>query len=435
VASPVIIANGVSKKFARSLKRSFVYGARDLLRHAAGFAPDNTLRASEFWAISDVSFELEPGRALGIVGRNGSGKTTLLRTVCGILQPTSGQIRVSGKIAPLLALGAGFKPVLSGRENIYLNMSLLGTDESQIRQRLSSVIGFAELEDAIDAPLGTYSSGMLARLGFSCAIHTEPSILVVDEILSVGDARFRAKCRNEINRLRKSGTSMLIVSHSAVSIETLCDEAIWLDEGKIAASGKPKSVIDAYERAEALRNASPKDQSPVPAPSQGAVVVSGAVSLGPLSIEAVELFGPENSAQFISGVEGSIRIRIRSSVDMTLLSVNVLIAQIGGASETVQLLMSRDQQGWLRIEAGKTTEVVLTFAPVTLAAGTYRAKVSISQSERHDICAVMDHLRLVVSDRSFGNRAQFLQPHRWSSDRAEQFDGVNAGPPEALEEF
>src|SRR4030095_606404 len=159
-----VAVRGVAKKFARSLKRSFLYGARDIGRLLAGRGQDDTLRPTEFWAVRDVSFELRRGRSIGIVGLNGSGKTTLLRMICGILRPTLGSVAVRGRIAPMLALGAGFKPVLSRRHNVFLTLSLLGVAERDIRTRYASIVDFAELHEAIDAPLGTYSSGMQARL-------------------------------------------------------------------------------------------------------------------------------------------------------------------------------------------------------------------------------------------------------------------------------
>jgi lipopolysaccharide transport system ATP-binding protein len=244
----------VSKKFSRSLKRSFLYGVCDVARTIVGGEADATLRRSEFWALKDVSFQLHRGQAIGVIGFNGSGKTTLLRIIAGILRPTLGTVRITGRIAPLLALGAGFKPVLSGRENIFLNLSLLGVAPWDIRSRFDSIVEFAELGEVIDAPIGTYSSGLLARLGFACAVHTNPDILIVDEALSVGDTRFRVKCRNRINELRKNGTAMLLVSHSAITIQMLSDECVYLKEGRVAAQGRPVEVVKIYE-ADAARSA------------------------------------------------------------------------------------------------------------------------------------------------------------------------------------
>ena len=264
----------VSKKFARSLKRSFVYGARDIGRLLLGqLAPGrwlpratpDALRPSEFWAVRDVSFELRRGRSLGIVGQNGSGKTTLLRMVAGVLRPTLGSVRADGAIAPMLALGAGFKPVLSGRENVFLNLALLGVGERAARERFDAILDFAELHDAIDAPLGTYSSGMQARLGFACAVHTEPSILIIDEVLAVGDARFRMKCRNRINELHRAGTALLFVSHSPILVEALCDEALLLRGGRTVQLGPPREVLKTYED-ELLRHAAGPQQARVERP-------------------------------------------------------------------------------------------------------------------------------------------------------------------------
>ncbi|NEP28570.1 ABC transporter ATP-binding protein, partial [Moorena sp. SIO3I6] len=187
--SEVILSiNGVSKKFCRDLKRSLLYGVHDIGTELLGLRQkDDKLRKKEFWALKDVSIQLRRGEAIGLVGKNGSGKSTLLRIISGLIKPDVGSVEVKGRLAPLIALGAGFNPILTGRENIYANMSILGLSKKEIDQRFDQVLEFAEIGDAIDSPVQTYSSGMAARLGFASAIHTEPDILLIDEVLAVGD--------------------------------------------------------------------------------------------------------------------------------------------------------------------------------------------------------------------------------------------------------
>ncbi|WP_416675832.1 ABC transporter ATP-binding protein [Egbenema bharatensis] len=244
----VLSVQGVAKKFCRSLRRSLFYGVQDIAGELMGSRRQNTkLRSQEFWALDDVSFELHRGEAIGLVGVNGSGKTTLLRIISGLIRPDKGSVRVRGQVAPLIALGAGFSPVLTGRENVYANMSILGLSKQQIDDRFEEVVDFAELWDAIDTPVQNYSSGMAARLGFSCAVHTDPNILLIDEVLAVGDIKFRSKCERKLHGLLEQGTSFVLVSHYAQSLLNICTSAVYLSRGRITLSGDPRDVLERYE--------------------------------------------------------------------------------------------------------------------------------------------------------------------------------------------
>ncbi|MCH8948998.1 MAG: ABC transporter ATP-binding protein [Chloroflexi bacterium] len=200
----------------------------------------------EFWALQDISFSMERGECLGLVGPNGSGKSTLLRVIAGISKPTSGTVTVNGRISTLLELGAGFHPRMSGRENALVNAVLLGLSLAEAREALPSIIEFSELGDFIEQPLRTYSSGMFVRLGFAVAIHVQPEILLIDEVLAVGDAEFQSKCFDHLERLRQDGVTVIIASHDLPSIQRYTDRAVLLDHGRIVLEGPPANVLHEY---------------------------------------------------------------------------------------------------------------------------------------------------------------------------------------------
>jgi len=200
----------------------------------------------DFWALKNINLKVDSGEVVGIIGPNGAGKSTLLKVVARVLKPTTGRIRTFGHIAPLLELGAGFDPELTGRENIYLNGAILGYSKSEINERLDSIVEFSGLQEFIDAPLRTYSTGMFARLGFSVATAKRPDVLIVDEILGVGDAEFQTRSYERIQEFRASGTTILLVSHSMDRVEEMCSKVVWLDGGELVSLGSPKAIISDY---------------------------------------------------------------------------------------------------------------------------------------------------------------------------------------------
>jgi len=205
------------------------------------------LQPSEtFPALTDVSFSVPKGATYGVIGRNGSGKSSALKLVAGITKPTSGTVRVDGRISALIELGAGFHPEISGRENVFINGIMLGLSKRQIQERFDDIVDFAELREFIDAPVKTYSSGMYMRLGFAVAIHVDPDVLLVDEVLAVGDEGFTHKCLDKFAEFRRRGKTILLVTHSLNLVERFCDEALWLDEGRVQTHGDPKRVVGAY---------------------------------------------------------------------------------------------------------------------------------------------------------------------------------------------
>ena len=201
----------------------------------------------EFWALQDVSFDIRKGEVFGLIGLNGAGKTTFLKLVAGVLKPTAGTVRVEGEIAPLIELGAGFDPDLTARENIYMNGAVLGYNTAYMRERFQDIIDFSELKDFVDVPVKNFSSGMYARLGFAIATLVRPDVLIVDEILGVGDFRFQKKCQRRIQELMGGGTTVLMVSHTGETIKKFCSRAAWLENGRLREIGPATEVCAHYE--------------------------------------------------------------------------------------------------------------------------------------------------------------------------------------------
>lgn len=202
----------------------------------------------DFWALKDVSFQIEQGEAVGIIGHNGAGKSTILKLLYNITAPTKGEIRINGRLAALIEVASGFHPELTGRENVYLNGSLLGMKRREITRKLASIVDFAGVSQFIDTPVKRYSTGMYLRLGFAIAAHLDPDVLLLDEILAVGDAEFQSKCIERINQLKKSGKTIVFVSHNLAAVESLCDRVFLLRQGELFTSGPPRQVISEYER-------------------------------------------------------------------------------------------------------------------------------------------------------------------------------------------
>jgi ABC-type polysaccharide/polyol phosphate transport system ATPase subunit len=239
----------VSKKFCRSLKKSMVYGITDSMKNMVGLSSHSErLRANEFWAMEDVSFELKQGESLGLIGPNGSGKTTLLKMLNGIFWPDKGKISMRGRMGALISVGAGFHPLLTGRENIYINGAILGMNKAEVDKKFDSIVNFADIGDFLDSPVKHYSSGMFVRLGFAVAVHCEPEILLVDEILAVGDMNFQSKCIDRMEELGRKGTTKIYVSHDLNSVSRICKKALYLSGGKVKGYGELAEVIGQYKK-------------------------------------------------------------------------------------------------------------------------------------------------------------------------------------------
>jgi teichoic acid transport system ATP-binding protein len=262
----------------------------------------------DFWALKDLSFEVNKGETIGIIGRNGSGKSTLLQLICGILQPTQGEIKVNGRIAALLELGSGFNAEFTGRQNVYMNGAMMGFRKEEMDEKFQAVVDFADIGDFIDQPVKTYSSGMYVRLAFAVAIHVEPAVLIVDEALAVGDAAFQVKCMERIIEMRKRGVTILLVTHDATAVKRFCDRACWIHEGKMMQQGDPIDVPDRYmdflrAQSETVHNAAASEKE----------IVTGQTGELPKFL-SIEMLNSEGNVTDRFECGERVRIRVRYSV-------------------------------------------------------------------------------------------------------------------------
>ena len=238
----MIKLENISMKFNLGIERN--YSIKEAF--ISIFDKKRRLKKTEFWALNDVTFEVKKGEVIGLIGSNGAGKSTLLKVVSGVMKPTKGKVTVNGQVSPMIELGAGFDYELTARENIYLNGAILGYSKQFIDDKFEEIVEFSELRDFLDAPVKNFSSGMVAKLAFSIATVVDPEILIVDEILSVGDIKFQEKSKNKMMEMIKGGTTVLYVSHSLESIEELCDRVVWLEHGTLIKVGNTKEICKEY---------------------------------------------------------------------------------------------------------------------------------------------------------------------------------------------
>lgn len=245
--SIVLSVNNVSKKFCQGYKNIISYGIRDIILNFFNLNKDKTyLRPNEFFALRHLNFSLYKGHVLGIIGRNGSGKSTLLKLLTGIYLPDEGHITVKGNVGALIGAGSGFHPMLTGKENIYLSGTIFGMKKKEIDKRFDEIVDFAGIADFLDSPVKNYSSGMYARLGFAINILCNPDILIIDEVLAVGDIEFRKKCLRKLDGIIRSGKTLIFVSHLLEEIKRLCNKTLWLDHGRQMAFGETETVVEKY---------------------------------------------------------------------------------------------------------------------------------------------------------------------------------------------
>ena len=408
---PAIELSGVTKIYRRYKRRHFATLKSALLQRSllSDFKPEES-----FPALTDFSMAVPAGASVGLIGRNGSGKSTALKLVAGITKPTSGTVAVRGRVSALIELGAGFHPEISGRENVFINGIMLGLSKKEIERRFDEIVDFAELADFIDEPVKTYSSGMYMRLGFSVAINVDPDVLLVDEVLAVGDEGFTHKCLDKFADFKRRGRTVLLVTHSLGLVERFCDEAVWLDAGRKRAEGDPKRVIDMYvsdvakqeERFLAASGAKAQQQAGAPAASDAPGPVTAGATAAPLPptegrwgsgvVEIVDVALLDAQAQpahvFQSGEAMSVRMKLRAKqpVDDFAFGIGIFNAEgvcVYGTNTDVEEYEAET----LDAEA----EVTVSFESLELTEGTYKLDVAV-----HKIDGVpYDYHRLLYTFR------------------------------------
>ena len=418
----LVDVQGLSKRFCRNYRRSLLYGLRDVVGEIFHCRPpENILRTEEFWAVKDVSFVLRRGEAIGIVGKNGSGKTTLLRMLAGVINPTAGTIRRKGRLAPMLALGAGFNPVLTGRENIFVNMTILGCRQDVIRSRFEDVVEFSGIRESLDAPVQNYSSGMIARLGFACAVHTAPDVMLVDEVMAVGDWFFQEKCRAKIREMREAGTAFLIINHAPQLVVENCKRALYLSEGRCVMTGDAKEVIQKYEEDTWLEWGRGASASPANPDRPRTIAEKPTVTC---------LWEGETDGTLSSGRPATARIRIETPV--ALRKVNFLLrvepsvqphglawktTGSGQAQATSVLVAASYEDGvWISELPVGESEVDVRLAPLGLTAGHYRYLLWGYSHEddlsQHQFALITGYFQVTSCETLQGSN--YHQPRSWT---------------------
>lgn len=403
----ILSVNGVSKKFCRDLKRSLLYGVQDIASDLVGLRQESDqLRPKEFWALQNVSLKLHRGESLALVGKNGSGKSTLLRVIAGLIKPDTGLVSVEGRVAPLIALSAGFSPILTGRENIYANMSILGLSKQEIDERFDEVVEFAEIGDAIDAPLQTYSSGMAARLGFASAIHTHPDILLLDEVLAVGDIKFRAKCYRKLAELQRLGVAFILVSHNPQSILTICEDAVYLANGQAVMSDKAEKVVDKYEQDLFVGDISK---------TSGFLDLSGTIQPDGQKLKFIALFFRDEKGKLLhpleSGRPAYFCLKVKAFQAVSNVTLSFAVKEQQGEGEYVLRVHSQDEDvSWDFSEGEYELQLYLPY--VGFKPASYTVKLNISQDKFY-MLDVVEAFNFTVEGKGM-SQCQFYQPKKWN---------------------
>ncbi len=329
-------------------------------------------KRTERWALRDIAFRIDPGETVGIVGHNGAGKTTLLRLLAGVSQPSTGRVSIHGRVAPLISVGVGFHHEMSGRENIYVNGMLLGLTKAEVAERFDEIVAFAELEEFIDTPVKFYSSGMYMRLGFAVAIHVDPQVLLVDEVLAVGDLSFQLKCFERMRELKERGTTIVIVSHSMHAIRFLCPRALLLRHGRLELDGDVETVIGRHHELLSLGEG----------PNEHGHAIDGAQagSVSLLSCDLHDEHGKTN--QLFRGVPASLHARLRfdAPVDSPQVHLTVL-TEDGSVAYEMRSVINRRHR---RFAAGAEADVEVQLTP-HLAGGSFRFVLTVTSIDGRTI--------------------------------------------------
>jgi ABC-type polysaccharide/polyol phosphate transport system ATPase subunit len=375
------------------VSKRYLLGTRGGLRHL-GRELLHRRRREELWALRDVSFELEAGRSLALVGPNGAGKSTLLKLISRVTRPTTGSVRVQGRLASLIEVGAGFHHELTGRENVFLNGAILGMSRREVARRLDDIVGFAELERFIDTPVKRYSSGMYARLGFSVAVHTDPEILLIDEVLAVGDARFRRRSYERVQQLTREHRTVVVVSHQMSMVRRICERGIMLEGGRVTFSGTAEETARYYENSNSLYSTLREDFG------------DSGIELDVLDVAPVH----GNGRELTTGQEIRLRGRIRCRPDA---GDGVLTLSLHRVDDLVVLLAKSPEP----LPVGGSADVEATL-PLAAAPGRYYLHLSVRdpeepQSVHEDACVAID----VHGDDPYLSASVATTPVSWELSR------------------
>jgi rfaE bifunctional protein nucleotidyltransferase chain/domain len=416
VSAPAVVAEGVSKVYRRFLHQ---HQFRTLKSALLTGSLISDLRSDEtFTALDELSFEVPRGSTFGVIGENGSGKSTLLKLLAGITKPSRGSLRVDGRISALIELGAGFHPEISGRENVAINGIMLGLSRREVQERFDEIVDFAELREFIDAPVKTYSSGMYMRLGFSVAIHVDPDVLLIDEVLAVGDEAFTRKCLDKIGEFHRRGKTIVLVTHSLGLVEKMCDEALWLRHGRKADSGDPKRVVDAYLTyvaggEEALLA---RDQPPAGPPAAAEDEAGGGYREGrwgsrDVEITRVRLLDDREQERhvFASGESVTVRLDVEARQDVEDFVFGVGLFTADGVSVYGTNTHIED---WVPRRAAGRGEVSLELSDLRLVEGTYLLDVAVHRRDGtpYDYHRGRHSFRIKSRIKDVG---VYRPPHRW----------------------
>lgn len=381
----------------------------------------NRNRYEERWVLDDVSFEVKQGEAIGLIGHNGCGKSTTLKLLTRIMYPDSGSIELRGRVSSLIELGAGFHPDMSGRENIYTNASIFGLTKKEIDERLNDIIEFSEMEPFLDNPVRTYSSGMYMRLAFSVAINVNADILLIDEILAVGDVNFQAKCFNKLREIKAQGTTIVIVSHSMGQIEQICDRSIWIHEGKIKAEGNPREIDKDYldfmgqKRQEIAEQSQKKDEAKTMVPEEIETRAEAEEKKrwgnGRARFRGVCMSGKQSDRQRVFATEESVKIRMNYKVKQ---KVQDAVFGIGiFRDDGVQCYGTNTRiEQFKRFDLDKDGEVVVNIEKLSLLPGKYTLDVAIES----DMATPVDYFRQAYSFEVYSSLTDvgvFRMEHQW----------------------
>ena len=369
--------------------------------------PDTT-----FLALDGVSLDVEAGRTVGIIGRNGSGKSSMLKLIAGIGKPTSGTVRVSGRVSALIELGAGFHPEISGRENVFINGMMLGLSKAEIARRFDDIVSFAELGEFIDEPVKTYSSGMYMRLGFAVAINVDPDVLLVDEVLAVGDEAFTHKCLEKFADFKRRRKTIVLVTHTLDLVTRLCDDAVWLDGGKVRASGDPKRVVDAYLLEVASTENRPRTEALPDAAATPDSNGAGRWGSREAEIEQVELLRADGQPAhvFDSGQPMRIRARVRAPRPLQDFVFGIGIFTADGVC---CFGTNTDIEGGVPRELSGRGEFTVDIDRLDLVAGAYKLDVAVHRQNG----VPYDYHRLLYSFRVASpvkDTGIYRPRHRWT---------------------